>query len=257
MKSEQMVKMCLMVIAGIMTVYLSAYAQEEQLAANTDTKTVVLAAEDGWPPFSGPNAEGLAEDIITASYKAVGYKVKYISVPFARAEHMALKGKKVDGFFTTLINPAYVKKSIFPKNPIAMNEDSFFALNDRDIPYKDLMSLKGLKVGVVNEYPYSEDFENANFFKKDVAPSSKSNIRKLIAKRIDVLIEDKLVMSQLLKEMKLQDKVKLIGVQAVNPLYICFAINRPIIKTYAEKFDEGIEMIKKNGTYQKIMNQYR
>jgi len=246
-----------MVILGILTVCWSAYAAEEQLASDKDDKTVLLAAEDGWPPFSGPKAQGLAEDIITASYKAVGYKVKYISVPFARAEYLALKGKKVDGFFTTIENPAYEKKCIFPKNPIAMNEDSFFALKERNIQYKDLMSLKGLRVGTVNEYPYSEEFEKATFFKKDVAPSSKSNIRKLIGKRIDVLIEDRLVMLQLLKEMNLQNKVKLIGVQAINPLYICFAINRPITKTYVEKFDEGIEIIKKNGIYQKIMDQYR
>jgi polar amino acid transport system substrate-binding protein len=245
------------VIAG-MTMNCLAFAGDQlEPAANAGEKTVVLAAEDGWPPFSGPGAKGLAEDIITAAYAAVGYQVKYVSVPFARAEYLTLKGKKTDGFFTTIKNTVYENKTIFPKMPIAMNEDSFFTLKERNIPYKDLQSLKGLKVGTVNEYPYSDDFEKANFFKKDVAPSSKSNIRKLVGKRIDVLIEDKLVMSQLLKEMKLQDKIKCIGVQAVNPLYISFAINRPIIKTYVEKFDEGMGIIKSNGTYQKIMERYQ
>jgi polar amino acid transport system substrate-binding protein len=247
----------IIVIAGMMTNGLAVAEVQLEPAANTGEKTVVLAAEDGWPPFSGPGAKGLAEDIITAAFSAVGYKVKYISVPFARAEYLTLKGKKTDGFFTTIKNSVYENKTIFPKTPIAMNEDSFFSLKERDIPYKDLQSLKGLKVGTVNEYPYSDEFENANFFKKDVAPSSKSNIRKLVGKRIDVLIEDKLVMSQLLKEMKLQDKIKCIGVQAVNPLYISFAINRPIIRTYVEKFDEGMGIIKSNGTYQKILERYQ
>jgi len=224
---------------------------------NADDKTVLLAAEDGWPPFSGPNAEGLAEDIIKAAYKAVGYNVKYISVPFARAEYMALKGKTVDGFFTTLKSPEYEKKTIFPKNPIAMNEDSFFALKEKKLIYKDLNSIKGLKVGTVNEYPYSEAFEKADFFKKDPAPSSASNLKKLIKKRIDVLIEDKIVLFQMLKEKKLQDKVELIGIQAINPLYICFSINRPIIKTFVSKFDEGMEIIKANGTYKEIMAKYQ
>jgi polar amino acid transport system substrate-binding protein len=245
------------VIAG-MTMHCLAFAGDQlEPAANAGEKTVVLAAEDGWPPFSGPGAKGLAEDIITAAYAAVGYQVKYISVPFARAEYLTLKGKKTDGFFTTIKNSVYENKTVFPKTPIAMNEDSFYTLKERDIPYSNIQSLKGLKIGTVNEYPYSDEFEKANFFKKDIAPSSKSNIRKLIGKRIDVLIEDKLVMSQLLKEMKLQDKIKCIGVQAVNPLYISFAINRPIIKTYVEKFDEGMGIIKSNGTYQKIMERYQ
>jgi polar amino acid transport system substrate-binding protein len=251
-------KISVLLIAGMMAICCLAFADDQlEPAANAGEKTVVLAAEDGWPPFSGPDAKGLAEDIITAAYASVGYQVKYISVPFARAEYLTLKGNKTDGFFTTIKNSVYENKTIFPKMPIAMNEDSFFTLKERDIPYKNLMSLKGLKVGTVNEYPYNDEFEKADFFKKDVAPSSKSNIRKLVGKRIDVLIEDKLVMAQLLKEMKLQDKIKCIGVQAVNPLYISFAINRPIIKTYVEKFDEGMAIIKSNGTYQKILDQYQ
>ena len=117
-------KICFIVIAGMMFMSCLAFAADQlKDAADAGEKTVVLAAEDGWPPFSGPKAKGLAEDVITAAYAAVGYQVKYISVPFARAEYLTLKGKKTDGFFTTIKNSVYEKKTVFPKTPIAMNED--------------------------------------------------------------------------------------------------------------------------------------
>jgi len=55
------------------------------LSSAITAETIKIAAEDDWIPYARADGTGLANEIIKAAFQAVGVKVEYRVVPYARA----------------------------------------------------------------------------------------------------------------------------------------------------------------------------
>ncbi|BBE30798.1 hypothetical protein OSSY52_09390 [Tepiditoga spiralis] len=224
------------------------------------SRTVTFAAID-WPPFTGPTLDnyGFHSEISIAAMKKMGYEVKIEFVPWQRALNMVRSGK-YDGLFTIYYSDERAQYYAFT-DVVSTSNLVFFKKKGKDIPnnYKTFEDLKKYTFGVVRGYKNTDEFDKADYLMKENANNSEENLKKLIFGRIDILVDSKETILDLLNK-KYQDFVGTLDI--INPplqtfnVYNAFSKAIPDYKKLVEDFNKGLQMIKKDGTYDKILKKH-
>ncbi|MBF0119931.1 MAG: transporter substrate-binding domain-containing protein [Desulfobacterales bacterium] len=221
-------------------------------------KIVTLATLD-WEPYIGEKLEnnGFISEIVHEAFKRKGYKVKNEFLPWARVIKMAEEGK-VDGYypeyFTEELKKNYIVSESYPCGPLG-----FAKIKDKNISYKNMEDLKPYKIGIVRGYVNTAEFDAATYLKKDEAVDDITNIKKLLAGRIDLIVIDKYVLSYQLKK-ELPDKLN--QIEFIEPpletkeLFTCIGKKIQNGEELMKMFNEGLNEIKKDGTLKKIMQKH-
>lgn len=217
--------------------------------------TVTLATLD-WEPYIGekmPN-QGYVASLVREAYKASGYTVEMKFMPWARVVAMTKEGR-FDGYlpeyYAESLKTDFLVSEPFPGGPLG-----FFKRKADAINFKTLEDLKPYKVGVVRDYVNTEEFDKAAFLQKDLANNDITNLRKLLGKRIDLVVADKFVGTYLLKQ-DMPDKAG--EVEFMTPvleeksLYLCISKKIPDAEAKIKAFNDGLKVIKENGTLATIM----
>lgn len=221
--------------------------------------TKITAAADPWPPFIDPNnkTQGLSLEIVRAAFETQGIKVDMSIIPWARAEESVK-----DGSIDILPNMWFTKereKSFLYGEPYATNEVKFIKRKGDNFEYNGINSLSGKKVGTVIGYGYGDDFLSASSFSKDPASDSMTNIKKLVANRIDLTLEDKIVMTSVLQK-NAPELLKEIEFSAnslsSNKLHIATGKANKNAKAIIDAYNKGLQEIKKNGKFDEILKKY-
>lgn len=220
---------------------------------------VITAAADPWPPFvdqSNPT-EGLSLEIIREAMKTQDYEVKMVFVPWARAE----AGVK-DGTYDILPNvwhtDSRAKEMLYSK-PYAINAVKFMKLKGDPFEFKGLDSLKGKRLGTVRGYGYGDAFSKSPDFAREDVADVITNVKKLVAKRIDLTLDDEIVAKSIMAktDAKLLDQVEFTKeALSSNTLHVASGLKNPRHKEIVEAFDKGFEIIKGNGTLDKVLKKY-
>lgn len=221
-------------------------------------KTIVAAA-DPWPPFINPDSptKGLSMEIITAAFKTQGYDVKLEIVPWNRAENGVKEGT-YDILPNTWKNDkrlAYLAYS----QPYASNQIKLIKRKGDPFEYNGLSSLSGKIVGIISGYGYSSEFTNDPGFEREPTGDLITNIKKLVGKRIDLTLSDEIVAKAVIaqKDSSLLDKIEFTKTpMSSNDLFVTCGLANPRHKEIISAFNKGLEAIKADGTYQKIMQKY-
>lgn len=220
---------------------------------------MITAAADPWPPFvdqSNPT-EGLSLEIIREAFKTQDYEVKMIFVPWARAE----AGVK-DGTYDILPDVWHTDtraKEMLYSAPYAVNAVKFMKRKGDPFEFKGQDSLKGKRVGTVRGYGYGDAFSKSPDFVRDDVPDLITNVRKLVAKRIDLTLEDEIVAKSVMAkdDPKLLDQVEFTKeALSSNSLHMASGLKNPRHKEIVGAFDKGFEIIKGNGTLDKVLKKY-
>ncbi len=221
----------------------------------------ISAACDPWPPFVDPGAprEGLSLEIIRAAYATQGYTVKMEYLPWARAEDGVRKGL-IDILPPTWITEKRKTYLLFSK-PYAVNQIKFIKRMDDPFEYEGIDSLKGKKIGTVRGYGYGDEFLSATHFTREKTNTFINNIRKLThsTRRIDLAIEDEIVARvkifnadpELLNLVRFTQKPL-----SSNNLHVASGLANPRHREIIQAFNKGLEAIKSNGTYAKILEKF-
>lgn len=228
------------------------------LVGGEETNTIV-AAGDPWPPFVDPHnpKEGLSLEIIRAAFQTQGYEVQYTNVPWARAEAGVKNGRYdilPDVWFTESR-----KRDLMFSTPYTRNEIRFIALKDDPFEYDDINSLQGKIVGTIRGYSYSEEFLAATHFTREEVTDFLQNMRKLLAKRIDLTLDDEIVARYRIAQENptwfehIRFSQKPLSYQ---DLYIAAGYKNPRHTEIIEAFNRGLEIIKTNGRLADIINSY-
>lgn len=220
---------------------------------------VITAAADPYPPFvdqSDPQ-EGLSLAIIRAAYKTQGYTVKMEFMPWVRAKTQVVGGK-IDILPDVWMNDENLKTLQFGE-PYAVNTVKFIKNVDDPFDYTGLESLKGKTIGTIKGYGYSDDFTDPKEFTRDDVPDLITNIKKLIAKRIDLTLDDEIVAKvQITKtDPTLLSKITFVekAFDSKN-LYVATGLANPRHQEIIDAFNKGLAEIKANGEFAKIMEGY-
>ena len=217
--------------------------------------SVSLATLD-WEPYIGEKLadQGYVASIIRQSYKASGYNTSIVFMPWARVVVMARAGI-YDGYFpeyfTESLKSDYLVSEPFPGGPLV-----FFKRKSESIAFKTLSDLKDYKIGVVRGYVNTKEFDEADYLHKEVADNDLTNLRKLVRKRLDLIVADKFVGTHLLKQ-NMPGKVD--EVEIMTPfleeksLHLCISKKVPDAPAKIKAFNEGLKIIKDNGTFAAIL----
>lgn len=209
-----------------LALFVSALGATNSFAADKPVEILTLE----WPPYTAaalPDG-GATTSIVRKAFEAAGYQVTVRFLPWKRA---------VD----TVANASNTPIAFFPgyncnQTPGLMASDVIgdsllgFAQNtEAPLVWSALDDLKGKSVGTVLGYSNTPDFDAMTAdgrIRADVAAEDVTNMRKLVAKRIDAAVIDKFVLEYLRKK----DAVLSANAQALefnakplqtNPLYVC------------------------------------
>jgi polar amino acid transport system substrate-binding protein len=234
--------------------------------------TVITIVSDPWCPYTcdnGGGKDGVMIDIARAALALSNIDVKYEIVPWSRAIDATRQGK-----YQALVGAAKgdAPDFIFSKKPQIMSSFKVWVLKGDNWKYRDISSLNGKHVGAVSGYFYGSDVDK--FIQEHQSDklgvqllggdnALELNIRKLKAKRIDVMIEDAHVVRDYYTK-KQQDIDIVDAGNVVSPekhveeegLYVAFSPKDPKSKEYVAKLEYGIAQLKKSGEMQKILNHY-
>lgn len=221
--------------------------------------TTLTAAQDPWPPFVTETSKlgsGISVDLLKAAMKTQGYEINFRTLPWSRALDEVSKGR-IDLLPATWFTKERTSFLIYSE-PYLSNELKFIKRANDSFEYSGLSSLDGKTVGIVRGYGYGDAFLNATNFKKPEAGDLVSNLKKLLAKRIDLTLEDRLVALSIMKKAGLNQSDFAFTKEALskNPLHVTSGKANANGQNYIDAYNKGLAEIKANGTFDAILSKY-
>jgi len=224
---------------------------------------LLIAVEDEAEPWSYRDGTGFANDIVRASFEAVGVETELSVVPYIRCKDMAIKGKAAACFSMSWL-PEFEGKIVFSEKPLfTCYADYFFnskkplkATKEKDLP-------NGTVVGVVSGYEYPPSvyaLKDKGILKFEESASEELNLKKLAMGRIDLALvnhnEQKLT-ALLMAKAGVSGQVRHAFRSGTLKSFIGFSIKHPQGKWMWEKFNKGYRIISSNGVRHKIEQKWK
>ncbi|SCK22023.1 ABC transporter substrate-binding protein [Vogesella sp. LIG4] len=225
-------------------------------------KTIVIAAEDDWPPYSygrtGSNApQGLTPLLVREAFASQDINTRFVTVPFSQCLKMAETGSVV-GCFDVSITADNRSKYIWHRTPLFYEEAAIFGLVTDQSSTVTQATLHGHTVGLTQGYTYPSSFTADSDIRKITAAKDEQLIDMLLAHQVDYILMNTLPgLMQLNKNPPARDKVGRLGVVGVDAFWLAFSRRNPDGASMARKFEAGLQTLHKNGRYQRILNDFR
>ncbi|MCG8683379.1 MAG: transporter substrate-binding domain-containing protein [Desulfobacterales bacterium] len=216
----------------------------------------LVLATTNWEPYVGEKMMdgGYVAVVVKEAFKRGGMDAEFKFHQWSRVVGLAKAGK-VDGYFPEYYADSVKAYAAF-SNPMPGGPLGFYKQKGADINFNGLESLKGKKIGVVTGYVNTEEFDNASFLTKDASKDDLTNLKKLVAGRIDLMVSDKFV-GKYLAQTNMPDKVD--SIEFMSPslaeldLFVCVPNKSGKQSAILEAFNTGIKQMKEDGTLKKIL----
>lgn len=225
----------------------------------------ITLVADVWCPYNckaDDTQKGILLEIAKRAFSKQGLHVSYQVVPWARAIEETRTGKY------DAIMGAYKSDApdfIFPEQALAVSHDVFFVSKDSKWKYVNLASLSHVSLGVIRDYAYGEPLDSyiAKHFEDPtrIQVSSgddalKASVKKLLSGRLQVVVEDRAVMSYYIQQNKLQGQIIEAGEVGSDNVFIAFSPAKPNSKKWARLISDTMLELKSSGAYDQLMSKY-
>lgn len=224
--------------------------------------SVVIAAEDDWPPYSSSNADrsapvGLSPDLVRAAFDTQGIDVHFLTVPFARCLHYAEIGRAV-GCFNTTIVAGNRDTFHWHHTPMFSEELAIFARSDQRSDKLTLQDLEGHTVSVTIGYTYPTEFMNNPRITRFPVNSDQQQLRMLANGRVQfALVNTVPGQLRINADPDLKGKIRRVGRISVDGFWIAFSKRHPDGRRMADTFEAGLRELKASGRYDSMMRDFR
>jgi len=183
----------------ILSLYCAAVLTSPPACAQQD---VLRLTSLEWSPYVTKSlpGDGMTASIVRTAAQLGGLRTEINYFPWSRAVQDGLNSEQFDGYFPAF----YLKereKDCYFSGSLGNSIIGFASLSETRFDWETLKDLKKYKIGTVHEYANGEVFDAMVRQKQllvDSAPSDISNLRKLLAKRVEVIVIDKWVYKSLL-----------------------------------------------------------
>jgi polar amino acid transport system substrate-binding protein len=227
-------------------------------------KTVTLCG-DIWCPYNcapGAHDPGFAVEIAQAAFGPAGYSVDYQTVNWARCIEDARRGR-YSGIIGAIQTDA--PDFIFPTSWIGQSSNGYATRKGDIFHYTGEKSLDGRVLGLVRDYNFTGKIgayitAHAQDTSRIVYASGngalRKNLDKLLAGRVDVVVDDWNVLRMLVQTEGLQDRLTLEYGADPAPVYIAFSPRAPQPQILAKILDNGIARLRASGRLAAILAKY-
>lgn len=244
-----MKKLCLPVVLILITI--SAFAQEVKIVT------------ENYPPYNyeeNGKVKGVSTEIVRSVLKEMGLNIKITVYPWARTYRLALE--EPNTLIYSIARTPEREHKFKWVGVIAPADQVLLSLKERtDIKLNNLDDTRKYKIGTVRD-DVIEHHLLSNGFKVgkniDRCNNYNSNIKKLLRKRIDLCAIGKLVGYNILRKIGHEpgDTVKQVYRFDVLSEGVNMAFQKDTPDEVVNKFRRGLEKIKENKTYDKILSKY-
>lgn len=228
------------------------------------TETINIATEE-YPPYSSQYIKdyGINSRVIKEAFALVNVKVNFEFFPGARAFKMAKSGK-FDATMPWAKREGREKYFHYSEPLIQSDTEHFFYLKDNPISWDvNLQNYKQLSgtVGVIIGYNYGDSFnkavKNGDIYIEKVSKLNQ-NFKMLFKGRVQSVICQKRVCEYILQTefYKIHRDLLTSKPQNKNQIeydYMLFSKKSKKSKRFKALFKKGMDMLKKNGSYHKIV----
>lgn len=203
------------------------------------------------PPYSysnGGKQAGVGSDLCYEICRRVGLVPEPESLPWARALHYSLNDNAI---IYPLGRNSSRESQYHWIGPIIYERFVFYVHKDASADYQSVDDFKNLKVGVITGASPMMRLKELGFTNLDLVTDEKDNAYKLKEGRIDAWYAGELIILHIIRTRNLNPgDYKLAFVDIPMEMYIGASLN---LKDQAEKWQEALDEMKKDGTYKKIL----
>lgn len=222
-----------------------------------------------WPPYfyqdrpSG-SKPGIAKEILDICLNRMKRKYEYVQLPIERMQNLMQSGEIDINFFS------YKKEResfvTFGKELAYINGYHPVVRKDSSVTISSLADFDRYKLGHTIGLRYSPEFWDYIQKRKtkddlDETPSNESNIKKLLAGRIDVFVADSSSILTLAADLGVAERLKILDFPIHHGLYyLSLSKKSPRIhqpQAFIQAFDQCLADLKKDGSYCKIFQTYQ
>ena len=234
----KLVPTCLLVLFFIIS---GAMAENQKISFVTDTH----------------KKNGYLVAITKEAFKRVGYDVDVTYMPWNRALVNVMEGRN-EALLAAYYTDERAGKMLY-SHSIGQTEIVLFRRLETTIKYSSLQDLKSYRIGMIRGAVISKEFDAANYLGKIDLTSPDLMIKMLLAGRIDLLVEQRKVIQTYLKNQFPKDAKLLTALDPplqISKYFCAFSKKIPRHAKVVRDFNQGLLLIKKDGTFQKIIDEY-
>jgi len=255
--SKTVTRMTLLVCSVLCLPLFSAQAQQAQ-------RTLTIEADEWCPINCKPNGnpQGIGIELARKVFEPLGYRVNYVVVPWSQA----LKDVRA-GLADAVVgaNTSDDPRLLFPSSAIATISDDFYVRKGDPWRYQGPHTLKGKRVGVITDYGYGDVLKTYVDEEKKKSGSVlfatgndplRTNMANLLAGKIDIIIESKIVMDYALLSQNMTDKIEWAGGIPQGTIYVAFSPALAASKERVRQYDAGIQALQKSGALAPMYKPY-
>jgi polar amino acid transport system substrate-binding protein len=239
--------MCCVVIIGLMTAETPAAP-----------RTLVFATLDA-PPYFGENLPdgGFYTELSREAFQRVGYTLEVEFLPWKRALELARQGD-YDGILGMYYTEQRANDFIYTES-IYDDEIVFFSRKGETITYTTLRDLTPYTIGVLLGAAEIERLKQEPDLTFIEASGQDINVKNLMAKRVDLVLCSR---AYLLNVIATQFPEWSEAIEVVQPPYKVAEMHNVMSKkiadaaTVAADFNRGLQMIKDDGTFDRILQKH-
>ncbi len=231
-----------------------------------DEPLVFVGIENGVPYSYEENGvkKGILYESITEIIRRLGIDAKIELVPFNSMLNVLQNGT-ADATFMIQRNKERESYLLYSRLPINTSSINIYTRRGKEFTFNEVKDLYNKKVGKQPASFISSEFDQAakaDRFTLDEAIQGESNLKKLIADRIDCYVGDLQASRFYIKRLKLQDEIVELSTPVVSGLQTYFALSKAgkrikNKKAFLNKISQVIKALQDDGTFERIQNSYR
>jgi len=215
------------------------------------SKQVLTLATTHWCPYTCDfkgNANGIVGDIIKNSLLNHGISLTVQHFPWSRAINL-VNSNKIDGLLTA--TPEEAPNLLFSDSPIGNYQMCFYTLPESNWLLKPTLNLDNNILLVIQDYGYGEPLDSYITENKQTVmtisgdDSINRSIKMLSLGRVDIIIEDKIVIQWALDNKNVSDiQIREAGCLKEQPFYFALSPNKKNITLMKELNETFVEVNK-------------
>jgi polar amino acid transport system substrate-binding protein len=210
-----------------------------------------------YPPYSSEHLPdgGSIVALTRRAFAVRGYPLQIDFLPWARVR-VELGNGNYQGALA-LWPKEINEEGLQPSRPLFYSELGLFIRNDYPLQFSQLQELRGKTLGIVRGYGYPQHILDAGLI-LEYAVDDTSNLRKLNARRFDMVLLERIVGNHLIaNDEQLRAKLSWHGnVLERIPLLVGFVPAKAGEPDWSAVFEQGLRDLHSSGEYMRILRSH-